>query len=262
MAFRQTPRHVRFLAATLTAIVAQFAAGTPQETFRDTHAPPPPTSVSDFTEDQLVRIAEMIGRTLSATDNSSYDSDVKVYAAAYEQYLQTGKLPPGNDDDATHQRSSADPIVGKVRCSEVKADNPHKGANALHQQVVKAKAFAHCATIFWNVRPPSHQVRWQLVMNLRDVAGSRGQVGSAVWPKTGYSAAWYRNSGNDPGDVGTQVFARDCQNGTYNNQVSIFLTLPYPFYFDGPNPVGIDDRTASVTNCRPPVASSDPSTAQ
>lgn len=139
----------------------------------------------------------------------------------------------------------------------MKADNPHKGGKS---QVVKAKAFATCTTSWWDTRPASHEVRWRLVMNLRDV--SLGLVGTATWRKTGYSASWYRDSGNQPGNVGTQVFARDCRNGTYENVIAIFLHVPWPYYLVRPNPVGQDDKTARVSNCPRPLGSSGGSTAE
>ncbi|MYB38044.1 MAG: hypothetical protein F4Y26_11855 [Gammaproteobacteria bacterium] len=235
-------------------MTVQFAGGAQEEAPSDTQTPPAREGVSDFTEEQLVRVTAMIARALSAVATSDLSSGVKMYADAYEAYLQTGEVPRAKADQAaTTQRSAADRTVGSVRCDEAVADNPHKGDNAAYEQVVKAKAYANCNTIWWDVRPAAHEVRWRLVMNLRDVSGGLGLVGYASWPKTGYRASWYRNSGNDPDDVGTQVFARDCRNGTYQNLIAIFLSLPWPYYLDRGNPVGEDDKTARVTNCPRPL---------
>ncbi len=259
MAFWRFVFHVRSAVAALALMAAQFAGGNqgqgPAPAQSGNHTPPVREGVSDFTEDQLVRVTEMIARALSAAATSDWSGDVRMYAAAYEQYLQTGGVPEADGgQEATTRRSSADPSVGNVNCSERTADNPHKGHNAAWEQVVKAKAFATCATIWWDTRPSAHEVRWRLVMNLRDVSGGAGLVGTAAWRKTGYTAQWFRNSGNGPDNVGTQVFARDCRNGTYENQIAVFLELPWPYYLTRGNPVGADDKTASVTNCPRPLA--------
>lgn len=254
MAFRHSAFHVRHALVAAAFLIVQFAGGAQEESPSDDQTAPARGGVSDFTEEQLVQVTAMIARALSAVATSDLSSGVKMYADAYEEYLQTGEVPRAKGERAaTAQRSAADRTVGRVRCDEAVADNPHKGANAEHRQVVKAKAYANCNTIWWDTRPAAHEVRWSLVMNLRDVSGGLGLVGTATWRKIGYRASWYRNSGNELGDVGTQVFARDCRNGTYQNLIAVFLSVPWPYYLELGNPVGEDDKTARVSNCPRPL---------
>lgn len=78
MELRRSVFDVWYALVALAFMAAQFAGGEQGEGASDIQTPPVREGVSDFTEEQLVRVTEMIGRAMSAVATSDLSSDVRM----------------------------------------------------------------------------------------------------------------------------------------------------------------------------------------
>ena len=131
---------------------------------------------------------------------------------------------------------------------EIRADNPHVGSSTGN---VKAKTESSCDYTHTNLlHPPPEDpfFRWTLTIALTDDAGATIASGDFVrqesdphWPPNSTSSFW-------GGSVeGTQIDAGYCEDGTYTNEVVIWLSMVWPYnYADSHQPVAQGSRTADV----------------